>query len=197
MTARARQSEQERLLRDLARELRGLRAEGGAERLVERQLAALESRMESVLEEMLKRTLGQLLGGTGGTGGIGGLLSGLFDLPRLADGGVIDGAQLLALGGEAGPEAVLPLTRLADGRLGVRAEAGQAPVIVNITLGEGASMDDLPDGLGEGLSPERQASLAVALGESLEQVLDQAVAERIRIQLRDGGVLSGGDWVAD
>jgi len=190
MTKRAGQSEQERILRDLARELRSLRAEGGAERLVERQLAALESRMESVLEEMLKRMLGQLLGGNGG---VGGLLSGLFNLPRLADGGVIDGAQLLALGGEAGPEAVLPLARLADGRLGVRAEAGQAPVIVNVTLGEGASFDEL----GEGLSPERQAWLAVALGESLGQVLDQAVAERIRTQLRDGGLLSGGDWVAD
>ncbi len=189
MTSRMKQNEQDRLLRDLARELRGLRAEGGAERLVERQLASLESRFEGLLEGMLTKMLGQLLGGSGG---LGGLLSGLVDLPRLADGGVVDGAQLLALGGEAGPEAVLPLTRLADGRLGVRAEAGQTPVIVNITLGEGA----VPDGEAEVMPPERQAALAAVLGESLDQALDQAVAERIRTQLRDGGLLNGGDQVA-
>jgi phage-related minor tail protein len=189
MTSRHRQTEQDRLLRDLARELRGLRADGGAERLVERQLASLEARIENLLEEMLTRMLGQMLGGGGG---VGGLLSGLVDLPRLADGGVVDGAQLLALGGEAGPEAVLPLTRLADGSLGVRAEAGQAPVIVNITLGDGTTLD----GEGEEMPPERQAALAAALGESLDQALDQAVAERIRMQLRDGGLLNGGDEVA-
>jgi len=193
MTRRAAQSQQERLLRDLARELRAFRAEGGAERLVERQLAVLESRMESLFQDMLTRMLGQVLGGNGGQPGFGGLLSGLFDLPRLADGGVIDGAQLLALGGEAGPEAVLPLTRLADGRLGVRAEAGQAPVVVNVTIGDGASGEDA----GGEMSAEIQARLAAALGESLEQVLDQAVADRIRTQLRDGGVLNGADGVAD
>lgn len=189
MNSRTGQAEQDRLLRDLARELRGLRAEGGAERLIERQLASIESRMESLLENMLTRLLGQMLGGGGG---LGGMLSGLIDLPRLAEGGVVDGAQLLALGGEAGPEAVLPLTRLADGRLGVRAEAGRTPVIVNISLGDAAN----PAGDDEAMSSEQRAALAAALGESLDQALDQAVAERIRVQLRDGGLLTGDSQVA-
>ena len=188
MSGRARQAEQDRLLRDLARELRTLRSEGGAAQLVERRLASIESRIESGLEDMLTRLVTRMLGGSGG---FGGLLSGLVDLPRLADGGIVDGARLLALGGEAGPEAVLPLTRLADGRLGVRAEAGRTPVIVNITLGEGVSRDG-DDGA---MPPEQQAALAAALGAALDQTLDQAVAERLRTQLRDGGLLNGGDHV--
>jgi phage-related minor tail protein len=36
--------------------------------------------------------------------------------------------------GEAGPEAILPLSRGADGRLGVRAQAGGAvSVVMNVT----------------------------------------------------------------
>ena len=35
--------------------------------------------------------------------------------------------------GEAGPEAIMPLARGADGRLGVRAGGGSAPVTINIT----------------------------------------------------------------
>ena len=94
-------------------------------------------------------------------------------------GRVVDGPRLLALGGEAGPEAVLPLTRLADGRLGVRAEGGGAPpVAVTVTLGERASGDDVA-GVTAG-----QAAMLAELSALLDQALDQAVAERIRAQLR-------------
>jgi phage-related minor tail protein len=53
-----------------------------------------------------------------------------------AKGGVITGATTFAmrggtgLMGEAGPEAILPLSRGQDGRLGVRASGGQAPTVV-------------------------------------------------------------------
>ena len=36
--------------------------------------------------------------------------------------------------GEAGPEAIMPLTRGADGRLGVAAGGGARPVSVNVTI---------------------------------------------------------------
>lgn len=188
MNDRAGQAARDRLLRDLLRELRGMRSDGGAERIVERRLASIESRIETALEDMLTRLLGQIIGGGtsgGAVSGIGGLLSSLLDLPRLADGGVIDGGRVLALGGESGPEAVMPLTRLADGRLGVSAEAGQAPVILNITVAGGSEAEQD----GEAMSPEARSTLATALGQALDEALDQAVAERIRTQLRDGGLL--------
>lgn len=61
--------------------------------------------------------------------------------PRLfARGGIVDGPTLFpmaggtGLAGEAGAEAILPLSRGADGRLGVRAEAGARPVSVTVNV---------------------------------------------------------------
>ncbi len=86
------------------------------------------------------------------TQGVGGLLGGLnlfadgaaFSSGRVrafAGGGVVDGPSLFpmrgatGLMGEAGPEAIMPLSRGADGRLGIVAKgSGGAPhVTVNIT----------------------------------------------------------------
>lgn len=76
---------------------------------------------------------------------VGGLVPGgrAVGAPRsllpFADGGVVSGPSLfqagrgLGLVGEAGPEAILPLSRGADGRLGVKAR-GSAPVTVNVSI---------------------------------------------------------------
>ncbi len=81
---------------------------------------------------------------TGIDGLIGGLTKGigsLFGTPQpFAKGGVVStpsyfplGGSGVGLAGEAGPEAIMPLTRGADGRLGVAfAGGGAANVIVNI-----------------------------------------------------------------
>ncbi len=64
---------------------------------------------------------------------------GAVPVAKHAKGGVIAspiafplGGQRVGLAGEAGPEAILPLTRGRDGRLGVRAES--APQALNITF---------------------------------------------------------------
>jgi hypothetical protein len=82
--------------------------------------------------------------------GVGGLFQGLMPFARggafaqgrvmpFADGGVVRGATAFpmrggtGLMGEAGPEAIMPLTRGADGKLGVRSEGGRpVTVVMNI-----------------------------------------------------------------
>ena len=92
---------------------------------------------------------------------VGGLVDSLFGAFGLAKGGVVAGGQIkafadggvvssptlfplatgLGLMGEAGPEAVLPLSRGSDGSLGVRAGGQSSPVVVNfaITTADAAS----------------------------------------------------------
>lgn len=60
-------------------------------------------------------------------------------LQPFANGGVVSSPTLFplqngtGLAGEAGAEAILPLARGKDGRLGVRTQGGSAPVTMNIT----------------------------------------------------------------
>jgi phage-related minor tail protein len=87
------------------------------------------------------------------SGGLGSLFTGLFPssggvglaaamgaIKPFAAGGVIGTPTYfpmrgggLGLAGEAGPEAIMPLTRGADGRLGV-AMSGGAPAAINVTI---------------------------------------------------------------
>lgn len=90
-------------------------------------------------------------------GAVGGMLGGVFadgaafssgKVRAFANGGVVSGPTRFpmrggqtGLMGEAGPEAIMPLTRGPDGRLGVRAQGGGGPVMVtmNVTTPDAAS----------------------------------------------------------
>ncbi|WP_246478925.1 phage tail tape measure protein [Kaustia mangrovi] len=111
--------------------------------------ASFEDALGRILDRLLEMAASQafqmlLGGGFGGGGGlVGGLIGGLFadgaafsngKVTPFARGGVVnkptlfpmaDGAGLM---GEAGPEAVMPLTRLPNGKLGVHAMAPPQPV---------------------------------------------------------------------
>jgi phage-related minor tail protein len=79
-------------------------------------------------------------------GGINALVGGVLGggtgqrIETFAKGGVIGGPTLFSmrrgpgLMGEAGPEAILPLARGADGRLGVRGDGGARPVQVTVNI---------------------------------------------------------------
>jgi lambda family phage tail tape measure protein len=124
-------------------------------------LKSVGSRLQSIgtsaalgpLEALLGKAAGALTESLAGAaaGGIGSLLSGLGGAAQLgsaaktghlsvyARGGVLDGPAMFpmqggaGLAGEAGPEAIMPLARGTDGRLGVRASGGTVQVTVNVT----------------------------------------------------------------
>ncbi len=86
------------------------------------------------LDALVTNAVGSLLGNIGLASG--GVVS-AGQVRPFASGGVVAAPTYFPLRGgtglmgEAGPEAVLPLTRGSDGRLGVRSEAGRS---VNVTL---------------------------------------------------------------
>lgn len=93
------------------------------------------------------RPLGNLLGGLFGNlvgSARGNLFSGGRVVP-FAHGGIVNSPTLFpmrgstGLMGEAGPEAIMPLARGADGRLGVRSSGGGVQVTVNISTPDAQS----------------------------------------------------------
>lgn len=116
---------------------------------------------------------------------------GVYDSPSLSaySGGVYDSPQLFAFAkgagvfGEAGPEAIMPLTRAADGSLGVRAlndlsanSAGsiQTNITINVTS-DGA------------ISSSETSSGADAMAKDLSQQMKVAAQDVINRNLRPGG----------
>lgn len=98
---------------------------------------ALRSVAQSMVDSAYNAALRPVANHFGGL--LGGLVGGLMNgVTPFATGGVVSGATAfpmrggLGLMGEAGPEAILPLARGPDGRLGVQAGTGGRPV--NITM---------------------------------------------------------------
>ena len=84
------------------------------------------------------------------------------------------GAGRLGLMGEAGPEAIMPLRRLPNGRLGVEQAGGGAPVTVNVSV----------DASGTAVQGD------AGQGEQLGRVVAQAVQAELIKQRRPGGLLN-------
>lgn len=84
--------------------------------------------------------ISSFLGGFGGGYAKGGVFAG-GQVQAFANGGVVGSPTLFPMGGgrtglmgEAGPEAIMPLTRGPDGKLGVRAEGGSRSTTINVTV---------------------------------------------------------------
>lgn len=156
-------------------------------------LATLEGDFDR-LEDSWKRTLlrmaaeaaaadiGELvLGGFGKTGQVGGVFGSLLSLFGFAKGGVVPFAnggvvgsptlfrfaQGTGLMGEAGPEAIMPLARGRDGRLGVASQGGGG-IVNHITVAAGPSRAEV------------LSAISLAMG---------ALRGEFRGQLRSAGVL--------
>lgn len=95
-----------------------------------------ESMTASVTRYLAKQAeaklFGNLLEGGSGEGGLMGMIGGLFanggvfkgKIKPFADGGLIRGPTMFGLAGEAGHEAIMPLKRGRDGKLGVAGSGG-------------------------------------------------------------------------
>jgi phage-related minor tail protein len=105
-------------------------------------LKPVEQGIAGALEGIIKGVLGGGVGGgAGGAGGVG-------RTTHYAAGGIVSqptyfplGANMLGLMGERGAEAILPLARGSDGKLGVRAQALARPasIVVNISTPDAPS----------------------------------------------------------
>ena len=125
---------------------------------------SLQDILRSVAGDLAKLAVQDIFGNAGGSGGsggfdLGGLLGGLVSanaagnviqggrVQAFAKGGVLSSPSLfpmsrgVGLAGEAGPEAILPLSRGSDGKLGVATQGGVRPISVtfNVTATDAAS----------------------------------------------------------
>ncbi len=151
----------------------------------------LANQMTSAIEGLIDgtKTLGESLSGLLKTfasmflrSGIGSLVNNIFPsangnvfaqngIVPYAKGGYI-GRPTMALMGEAGPEAVLPLRRGSNGKLGVESSGGASNVVVNVDA-SGSSVE------GNG---DQAAQLGKAIGIAVQQELIK--------QKRPGGLLT-------
>ncbi len=155
----------------------------------------LRRELNSLVKNALRQSLGELAGGKGGASSGGSkisstLIDSLFGfIPGFARGGVLSRKTRLAHGGEAGPEAVLPLKKGADGRLGVAVQgrsnmggagsshAGDRPSI-NITITQ----------------PQDKLRRAIDMGdlEGVEAALSREIDHAIDARIRSYRDASGG-----
>ena len=85
--------------------------------------------------------------------------------------------------GEAGPEAIMPLKRAADGSLGVRMSGGgtSANIVINSVVNvTGESSQSQTSGSND------------AVGRAYQQTINSSIKDGIRRELRQGGMI----WVA-
>ncbi|WP_024559428.1 phage tail tape measure protein [Franconibacter pulveris 1160] len=90
--------------------------------------------------------------------------------------------------GEAGPEAIMPLTRAADGSLGVRAVSSGVNTVTasgNPIISVSAPVNITQDGSGGDVSNANTARTA----RQLEGIVQQTLTDRLRRELSPGGLL--------
>lgn len=136
---------------------------------------------------------GAAFGGTlAGFAANGAVLSNGRMITAFARGGVVDQPTLFPMSngsgvmGEAGPEAIMPLQRLSNGKLGVASSGGSTnlmtintPININVEAGAGGSDKDRKD-------------LAVKIKNELQTEVKAMMLQTLREQQRPGNMLNKG-----
>lgn len=160
----------------------------------------------SVISDLVRIAARQAIVSLAGSAFGGGFAKGgVFDgdVSAFADGGVFTnaiinsptlfkfaqgGAFKTGLMGEAGPEAVMPLTRDSAGRLGVRA---QVPALASVG-GAPGNIQHSTTVVVQADGTQKSTSDGAQQGRELSRLVDRAVVEVIQRELRPGGKLYGG-----
>ena len=113
------------------------------------------------------------------------------EVTRLASGGIVNAptffrhARGVGLMGEAGPEAVLPLTRLPGGKLGVQSKGGAANVNVNISMPPiNITINNSSDG--QNVKEQVEATLRQHLPQILKRAVDLSIQKVIELANKGG-----------
>lgn len=175
-------------IHSMARQLQSNSSDAIVSRAITRMESEMRRQLQSLVRDMLTAVINGQFGtsSNAGSGGISGLLAAM--LPRFARGGVVDGASMLALGGESGPEAVLPLKRMPDGRLGVTTDTSKTGatsqhrphITINLTASDSAATtaSDLP------------VAVSDEMADLITRAIDDAVDSRLADHIRQGGMLN-------
>ena len=158
------------------------------DKVISTAIGRLERDMKQQISQIMKEALGGIFSsGQSGLGqnGIGQVLGAL--LPRLAKGGVVDGATGFAIGGEAGPEAVLPLKRMADGRLGVAVESARAAGAATSSISTPPIQVTIQSERDPGAEFSSQHPAPDDLADVISRAIEDAIDVRLEEQLRHGG----------
>lgn len=116
---------------------------------------------------------------------------GVYSSPDLSaySGGIVDSPTFFAFAkgagvmGEAGPEAIMPLKRAADGSLGVRmsGSGNGANIVINSVVN-----------VTGGSSKSQTSGSNDAVGRAYQQTIDSSIKDGIRRELKPGGII----WIA-
>ena len=163
--------------------------QGRLDRMINTAFRKEEKRLRRELNSLVKSSLKQGLVALGGGTSSSSVIDAIFGfIPGFARGGVLSRKTRLAYGGEAGPEAVLPLKRGADGRLEVVAQnkggsgrshmlSDRTPIHITITHPQPV------------LQQAINAGDMDAVEAALSREIDQAIDTRLRAHLDGGGML--------
>ena len=161
--------------------------------------SVLKDVTQMIIRQLILKAIMQAIGAIGGGGGnpeVNAIQQGspievaangatfANGIAKFASGGIVNrptlfkfasgGAMQTGVMGEAGPEAIMPLKRGADGKLGVAGGGGGTSVVVNVDA-----------------SGNSQVSGNAGQGEQLGRVISQAVQQELIKQKRPGGILAG------
>lgn len=160
------------------------------------RLAVINPIMNAVFgtsQNTLISVLGSLGGAAGGAGGVNAnwapSAAAVGPYLAFADGGVVTRPTVFGMAGgtgimgEAGPEAILPLRRGADGKLGVAAAGGGAAIsqTINVNVSGGGG-----PGMGGNVSPDQARIIAA----EVQKAARAAAEDAIRNNMRLGGMLN-------